>query len=99
MGKPPSDAMLLKQERRNSRKLEQRCFSLQSELAAFRARATKAEQEAAEWRKRFDQLLGRVEPAITISTPVSPLHVQPNHCLMCGGFHVGLPCPKLAPTC
>lgn len=60
MSKPPSDATLLRTARSDMRQLSSDLARAQNEANNWRIRATKAEQEAAEWRKRFDALLLRV---------------------------------------
>ena len=43
--------------------------AIRTEVSAWRGRATKAEQEATDWRKRFDALLARVQPTIEKAEP------------------------------
>lgn len=59
MGRPASDKTLLASERRTNRRLMKDMHSVVRERDSYRIRATKAEQELAEWKKRFDLLLAR----------------------------------------
>lgn len=61
MSRQPSDATLLKRANSDVRMWKKRWMETQTELNNYRARATKAEQEAADWRRRFDILLTRSE--------------------------------------
>lgn len=54
-----SDATELKYARSEIKELKAKLGTSTSELNHYRARATKAEQEVAEWKRRFDQLLAR----------------------------------------
>lgn len=55
----PSDATLLRQAKSRVKDLERQLVLVKDELTRYRGRATKAEIEAADWRKRFDLLLAR----------------------------------------
>lgn len=55
--KPETEIRNLKQ---NVKILTATVDAMRAERDLFRSRATKAEQDAAEWRKRFDALLARV---------------------------------------
>ena len=57
MSKAPSDATLLRALKRKYADLLVEHQSVDRERINYRARATKAEQEAAEWKARFDLLL------------------------------------------
>jgi len=59
MGKIASDATLLKREKMRSRRLEVQLGSAREARDEYMDRAQKAEQEASEWRRRFDLLLSR----------------------------------------
>ncbi len=61
MSRLPSEATQLRNAKTEIRKLEAHVKSLAEALGAYRARATKAEQEVAEWKTRFDLLLRREE--------------------------------------
>ena len=63
MGKPPSDATLLRQTARDLRDAQRQLVEVQQERNALRGQLTKAQQETAEWRRRFDDLLARVPVA------------------------------------
>lgn len=53
----PSEKTQLLRLRREANRFSIERAGLQSQIAGYRTRATKAEQEAAEWKARFDQLL------------------------------------------
>lgn len=57
MGRQPSDKTLLATERRENKRLRQELNALRLVESGYRARATKAEQEVSEWKRRFDDLL------------------------------------------
>lgn len=59
MSKAPSDATKLRELKRQYAALSVQYLTASRERDQYRARATKAEQEAAEWRSRFDVLLRR----------------------------------------
>lgn len=59
MSKPPSAATLLRNANSKVRDLQRQLIFIKAELERFRGRTTKAEIEAADWRKRFDLLLAR----------------------------------------
>ena len=59
MGKIASDATLLRRFKAESNSLKDTLAAMRVERDTFRARATKAEQEVAEWKARFDILLRR----------------------------------------
>lgn len=59
MSKAPSDATLLRQAKSKLSDMERQFNTKKAEAEAYRVRATKAEQEVAEWKKRFDILLAR----------------------------------------
>jgi molecular chaperone GrpE (heat shock protein) len=59
MSKPPSDKTIIATLKRQLREDEASVSRLSAECHSWRNRATKAEQEAAEWKKRFDILLSR----------------------------------------
>lgn len=53
------DETLIRNLKRDLRETDARAFRLAIERDTYRERATKAEQEAAEWRRRFDALLAK----------------------------------------
>jgi multidrug resistance efflux pump len=57
--KPPSEKTQLAAARREIRRLTDEWKRASASVAEYRARATKAEQELAEWKRRFDLLLSR----------------------------------------
>lgn len=57
MSKLPSPETQLRTERRENKALREQLHAARSDCAAYRTRATKAEQEGAEWKRRFDALL------------------------------------------
>jgi 16S rRNA G966 N2-methylase RsmD len=59
MSRKASDATLLNRAKAELRILQRQVETMKIELASYRGRATKAESEAADWRKRFDILLAR----------------------------------------
>lgn len=59
MGRQASDKTMLASERRLVRRLRTEMAEVQTALNTYRFRATKAEQELVEWKKRFDLLLAR----------------------------------------
>ena len=58
MRKPSAETELRLTRRELKRSMVDR-LNLTNELAGYRRRATKAEQECAEWKSRFDMLLSR----------------------------------------
>jgi hypothetical protein len=61
MGKAPSIETQLKSARRMYRNAQKDITDLQASVREYRTRATKAEQECADWKRRFDELLFRRE--------------------------------------
>jgi hypothetical protein len=59
MSRAPSLQTRFKTIRRMHTNLQKELNTARIAVEAYRARATKAEQEAAEWRKRFDLLLAK----------------------------------------
>lgn len=57
MARVPSDKTRLASTRREIRFLTQQRETVKAEREHYRVRATKAEQEVAEWKARFDKLL------------------------------------------
>lgn len=57
MGRQASDKTMLVSERRMNRRLTAELATLRAGLNEYRARTTRAEQELAEWKRRFDELL------------------------------------------
>lgn len=55
----PSEATQLRNARSELKTLQALLAQVTSERDAYRARATKAEQEAKEWKQRFDLLLSK----------------------------------------
>lgn len=64
MARLPSEKTQLANARRTIRELLQQRSDLELERNKYRIRATQAEQEAAEWKQRFDKLLERT-PRVT----------------------------------
>lgn len=62
MARLPSAETQLRSARSDLRAANKRAHELQGLAESYRLRATKAEQEAAEWKKRFDALLARTPP-------------------------------------
>ena len=62
MSKQPSEKTQLASERRHNKRLLGEMHAVVRERDSYRIRATKAEQELAEWKKRFDLLLARTPP-------------------------------------
>jgi FtsZ-binding cell division protein ZapB len=60
MSRVPSLETRFKTVRRMNTGLQKELNTARIAAEAYRARATKAEQEAADWRKRFDALLLRI---------------------------------------
>lgn len=59
MGRTVSDATALRKLKTELTQLIKELREMRVERETFRARATKAEQESAEWKARFDILLRR----------------------------------------
>jgi len=59
MSRAPSDATKLRTALADLKVVRKNFDNVQAQLYVYRVRATKAEQEAADWRKRFDALLLR----------------------------------------
>ena len=100
--KPSAETQVVKLKRElraanEDRKLLASALSAAQSLTKdYRARSTKAEQECAEWRQRFDLLLKRDNPPLV----VGPAPFDPDTCMVCGGRHgANMPCPSLAPMC
>lgn len=62
MGKPASDATLLRQARAELKRETEARRLAEQQRDAYRARATAAEQEVAAWKARFDMLLQKAGP-------------------------------------
>jgi predicted RNase H-like nuclease (RuvC/YqgF family) len=62
MSRIPSDATALKNCRAELRRMNEENGQLKASLSEYRGRASKAEAEVAEWKRRFDILLSR-EPS------------------------------------
>jgi phage shock protein A len=65
MPRAPSEATQLRTTKALIKGLERELHQARQACADYRARATKAEQDVAEWKARFDQLLkvdGRPKP-------------------------------------
>jgi FtsZ-binding cell division protein ZapB len=60
MSKQPSAATALRNLRRDHADASRQVQELRRELEISRGQSTKARQEAAEWKARFDALLARV---------------------------------------
>ena len=66
MARSPSDATQLRTARAELKRVSIELSTVKMQLETCRGRATKAEQECADWRNRFDLLLakaGKVEIA------------------------------------
>jgi uridine kinase len=63
VSREPSIETQLKSARRMYRDAQKQVSDLQALVREYRARATKAEQECADWKRRFDELLFRRESA------------------------------------
>jgi len=61
MSKPPSTETLLRTERARARDLDRMLEIAKKDATYYRVRATTAEQELAEWKRRFDALLKIVQ--------------------------------------
>ena len=101
MGKAPSEATQLRTARRELKEAKKEIVMLVRDRNEYRARATKAEQEATDWRSRFDQLLAR-EPIVTphtgqVNTMTCPRCQQPWISIPRMGVHHVCPDGK-APT-
>lgn len=72
MARPPSDKTALANMRRELKQVRKDLSSRSLECDRYRRRATQAEQELAEWKKRFDLLLARTPapPAVPSYTGV-----------------------------
>jgi hypothetical protein len=57
VGRQASDKTLLLGEKRLVKRLREEMREVQDQLFNYRQRATKAEQELADWKRRFDELL------------------------------------------
>jgi hypothetical protein len=57
MSRMPSAETQLRAERRENNALRSQLEAARIDCTAYRTRATKAEQEVAEWKRRFDALL------------------------------------------
>lgn len=68
MSKAPSEKTLLATARRQIKQLEYELTASRQDCSAYRLRATKAEQELSEWKKRFDLLLART-PQLSAGAP------------------------------
>lgn len=64
MGRIASPETQLRQARSILREVQAELSIVRSSRDEHRARATKAEQEVAEWRKRFDLLLARTPESL-----------------------------------
>jgi hypothetical protein len=62
MGRIASDATMLRAAKSELALAKKNCAVAIAQCNAYRVRATKAEQEVAEWKTRFDILLKREEP-------------------------------------
>lgn len=57
MSRMPSEKTQLTTAKRMIRELQQEVRNVVAEVTRYRTRATQAEQQAAEWKARFDKLL------------------------------------------
>lgn len=57
VGRQPSDKTLLANERRVVKQLREELRHANDQRFNYQQRATKAEQELADWKRRFDELL------------------------------------------
>jgi hypothetical protein len=60
----PNDKTKLLTLRREMKETVEELHRVRMDLGGSRARATRAETDAAEWKRRFDLLLSRVRPEI-----------------------------------
>lgn len=74
MSKLPSEATQIRTLRRELREIDSARLHALQEAKEYRVRATKAEQECAEWKARFDLLLRQSQPVQAIS----PGYIQPR---------------------
>ena len=58
-----------------------------------RWRAHSGDEAIIERLNRIVELLERPQPF----APSPPSSYEPDRCLMCGGYHGGMPCPALTP--
>lgn len=73
MGKLPSAATQLRTAKRDIKTLQLNLDAVRRLLDEYRIRASKAEQECAEWKVRFDLLLRQpATPAPAWSVPYAP---------------------------
>jgi len=61
MSKPPSAETQLRTARSDLRRLSKLLAEANEERSSYRIRATKAGQECADWRRRFDELVRRIK--------------------------------------
>lgn len=87
----------LKEWRQRHAELQQLYEAAQKGCTDYRARASRAESEAADWRKRFDRLLDHIPRLPREPMPFFPVPGS-NTCMFCGKAHEGLACPSMAPT-
>lgn len=59
MSRAPSEATQIRTLRAELKRAHNETLAARNQCAEYRARATRAEQEAAEWKARFDILLRR----------------------------------------
>lgn len=63
MAKKPSAETQLRVLKRDLEAASRSAAKFAAAAETYRVRATKAEQDAAEWKRRFDMLLGKVQSA------------------------------------
>lgn len=68
MGKAASEATQLRTAKAELRQMEKELSEIKWNFRHYKERATKAEQEADQWRQRFDALLARVAPAGNVNS-------------------------------
>jgi len=66
MSKPPSDATTIKNLRRELRRANDCANERVNAAIALRGQLTRAQQEVAEWKKRFDALLSKMPKDIPL---------------------------------
>lgn len=71
MGKQPSDKTTIANLRRELKEARKNLSERSLSCDQYRRRATQAETELAEWKRRFDQLLARTPP-VSATAPQEP---------------------------
>ena len=63
MSKPSAETEL-RSVKRHNKELQEALIEARGEAANYRQRATRAETDAAEWKRRFDLLLSKLEAKV-----------------------------------